>query len=201
MIAPWREWSDEDVERMLKLKSGGNSASQIAAAMGGMITRNAVVGKLHRLAKQGKAAITPPKPAPAPKPAALKQPYLSETKPAAKLIDVSLSNIHFTERGRTYNKCAPSNFAPRARAKPKPLHEPKPLRVALMDLTSKTCRWPIGEVGAADFCFCGHPPSLRYGAAGPYCEYHERAAYAPLQERKAKAPGYPALPNFSGLPK
>jgi GcrA cell cycle regulator len=47
-------WTDERVELLRKLWSDGLSASQIAAELGG-ITRNAVIGKVHRLGLSGRA--------------------------------------------------------------------------------------------------------------------------------------------------
>ena len=47
-------WTDERVELLKKLWSDGLSASQIAAELGG-ITRNAVIGKVHRLGLSGRA--------------------------------------------------------------------------------------------------------------------------------------------------
>ena len=49
-------WTDERVELLKKLWSDGLSASQIAAELGG-ITRNAVIGKVHRLGLSGRASI------------------------------------------------------------------------------------------------------------------------------------------------
>jgi GcrA cell cycle regulator len=45
--------------------------------------------------------------------------------------------------------------------------------VSLMELTNDTCRWPIGDVGAADFHFCGHPPKKD----APYRDSHCAVAY------------------------
>ena len=53
-------WTDERVEQLKKLWSDGLSASQIAAELGN-VTRNAVIGKVHRLGLSGRAA--PSKPA------------------------------------------------------------------------------------------------------------------------------------------
>lgn len=185
----WVPWTDARIEQLLKLTREGQSALQIACAMGGGITRNAVIGKWHRMGKQGHHIIKPPKREAPAKPVEIKQAWLSEKPATPKLsLDVSLANIHFTDRGRTYNKCAPSKFAP-ASAKAsagRPLKEPEPLRVTLMELSGKTCKWPIGDVGAADFCFCGHLPAPRLRETGPnppYCEYHTRRSIAPPQDR------------------
>ena len=57
---------------------------------------------------------------------------------------------------------------------------PKGGRVTILHLSDKTCKWPIGDPGHEEFCFCGHGP--REGS--PYCEYHARLAYQPLQDRR-----------------
>ena len=85
----------------------------------------------------------------------------------------------------------------RAEAAPRPaaLPEPEPLRlvdlpkggrVTILHLSDKTCKWPIGDPGQEDFCFCGHGP--REGS--PYCEYHARLAYQPLQDRRNRRPAF-----------
>jgi GcrA cell cycle regulator len=48
-------WTDERVETLSKLWGEGLSASQIASALGGGVTRNAVIGKVHRLGLSGRA--------------------------------------------------------------------------------------------------------------------------------------------------
>ena len=84
----------------------------------------------------------------------------------------------------------------RAEAQPRQaaLPEPQPVRlvdlakggrITILHLSDKTCKWPIGDPGAEDFCFCGHGP--RDGS--PYCEYHARLAYQPLQDRRNRTDG------------
>lgn len=48
--------------------------------------------------------------------------------------------------------------------------------VTLVDLTSRHCKWPIGDPATEDFYFCGQPPIL----GRPYCEAHCRKAYTPM---------------------
>src|SRR6185503_18971360 len=64
-------WTDERVELLRKLWQDGLSASQIAGELGNGITRNAVIGKVHRLGMSGR--VKPPSAATArpraPKPA------------------------------------------------------------------------------------------------------------------------------------
>lgn len=53
--------------------------------------------------------------------------------------------------------------------------------VTLMTLTSRTCRWPIGDPATPEFHFCGHKPKL----GSSYCEAHALRAYQPAQVRAA----------------
>ena len=50
-------WTEDRVELLGRLWGEGLSASQIAAALGGGVTRNAVIGKVHRLGLAGRAAL------------------------------------------------------------------------------------------------------------------------------------------------
>jgi hypothetical protein len=62
-----------------------------------------------------------------------------------------------------------------------PVAAPRPPRrgVTLLQLTSRTCRWPIGDPKKEDFCFCGATTPV-WGR--PYCELHLGVAYhAPAQ--------------------
>ena len=73
---------------------------------------------------------------------------------------------------------------------PLPEVEPEPIRLvevpsgeqrcSIMHLSDRTCRWPIGDPTSENFCFCGSSPRER----APYCEYHARIAYQPLQDRR-----------------
>ena len=47
-------WTDERVETLKKMWGEGQSASQIAKELGG-VTRNAVIGKVHRLGLSNRA--------------------------------------------------------------------------------------------------------------------------------------------------
>ena len=159
-------WTDERVEMLKKLWTDGLSASQIAAELGG-ITRNAVIGKVHRLGLSGRAkspssaAPRPRKPRPThmmriPRPAmrgntALAQAYDYEVEPEPELVE---------------------NIIPIGQRK------------SLLELTEETCRWPIGDPGAADFFFCGGQAV----ASGPYCGYHSRVAYQPANLRRDRRP-------------
>jgi GcrA cell cycle regulator len=62
-------WTDERVDTLRELWGSGKSASEIAAILGDNITRNAVIGKAHRLGLSGRPSPIRRKPAaPAPVP-------------------------------------------------------------------------------------------------------------------------------------
>jgi GcrA cell cycle regulator len=162
-------WTDERVETLKKLWGEGLSASQIATEIGGGITRNAVIGKVHRLGLSGrgkakaapparpkaKAAPAPSAPAPAPRPAAIVAP-----PPAALAIEAA-------------PEPAPVAVADEVGL---PLSE----RVTIMDLRESMCRWPMGDPTKPEFRFCG----ARSVTGLPYCSHHAQVAYQPVADRK-----------------
>ncbi len=131
-------WTDERVETLKKLWTDGLSASQIAAELGG-ITRNAVIGKVHRLGMSGRAK-SPSSAAPRPRKAG----------PHSQMLRVSRPSM----RGNTALAHA---YELEAEAEPELIDNVIPLgqRRTLLELTEETCRWPIGDPGSADFFFCG----------------------------------------------
>lgn len=52
----------------------------------------------------------------------------------------------------------------------------------LLDLTARTCRWPLGEPGSSDFQYCGGPAEIKK----PYCPHHTMRATAPKIIRAPK---------------
>jgi GcrA cell cycle regulator len=154
-------WTDERVELLKKLWSDGLSASQIAAELGG-ITRNAVIGKVHRLGLSGRA-----------KSASSSAPRVR--KPRSHMLRVARPAM----RG---------NSALALAYELEPIQEPELIdniipmgqRRTLLELSDATCRWPIGDPASADFFFCGGAPLNGL----PYCAYHSRVAYQPATERR-----------------
>ena len=171
------QWSEDRVSTLKQLWADGLSASQIAARLGMGVTRNAVIGKVHRLNLAGRA--TPQRAA---QPRTPRKASREPSAPGARAPSMP------TAGATALKPFAQVNAAPRAMTLP----EPKPLRlvdsardgrVTILHLTEKTCKWPIGDPMRDDFCFCGHGP--RDGS--PYCEYHARMAYQPPQSRIRRA--------------
>ncbi|CAN5166052.1 GcrA family cell cycle regulator [soil metagenome] len=157
-------WTDERVELLKKLWTDGLSASQIAAQLGG-VTRNAVIGKVHRLSLSGRAKPASSNPRPRRPRAA------SPHRPARHFI-----------AGNTALKTH-AHPAPRRLPSPVPIEDivvPISLNVSLLALTDAMCKWPIGDPSADGFHFCGH----RSWNSMPYCEYHSRVAYQPVDRRR-----------------
>jgi GcrA cell cycle regulator len=162
-------WSDERVELLKKLWGDGLSASQIAAQLGG-VTRNAVIGKVHRLGLSGRTK-TQSAPARSNRP---KTRATSTPRPAIQPLVFGNTALKQDARPEPAPVVVPVSA-------PIPFPAPSPeQRVTILQLTEKTCRWPEGDPASAEFRFCG---SL--SATGlPYCAYHCAIAYQPSQERK-----------------
>jgi len=162
-------WTEERVALLTKLWADGLSASQIAAELGG-ITRNAVIGKVHRLGLSGRAK-SPSSSVPRPR------------KPRAPgMMRVPRAHI----RGNT---ALAYDYA--AEPEPELIEIPIEQRKNLLQLTEATCHWPVGDPGSQDFFFCGGDAIEN----SPYCSYHSRVAYQPASERRRERQNRPPFRN------
>jgi GcrA cell cycle regulator len=160
-------WTEERVEQLKKLWADGLSASQIAAQLGN-ITRNAVIGKVHRLGLSGRAK-SPSSSAPRPR----------KPRSASHMLRISRPSM----RGNTALAHA---YEMELEPDPVPYDNVIPIgqRRTLLELNEDTCRWPIGDPGSAEFFFCGGNTVTSL----PYCAYHSRVAYQPAGSRRHRAP-------------
>jgi GcrA cell cycle regulator len=175
----WRSkmsWTEERVELLRKLWGDGLSASQVAAELGPGITRNAVIGKIHRLglAERAKTAAAP-RPRSAVKGAAARQPAPAQIVAAA----APRAGGHAVH-GNVALAYAPQAMVV-ARVAPEDVVIPLSERVTLMELRESMCRWPMGDPTTPEFRFCGAKSPI---GAGPYCAHHSRVAYQPAQDRR-----------------
>jgi GcrA cell cycle regulator len=157
-------WTDERVELLKKLWSEGLSASQIAGRIGS-VSRNAVIGKVHRLGLSGRATTS----------------RMKTHRPRTRIANPKRAvKPRFATPGnpivRALYSAEPETVQPVVEELVIPLAE----RKSIQTLTECSCRWPIGDPQAADFHFCGRNkvPSL------PYCEVHARRAFQPAQPRR-----------------
>lgn len=161
-------WTVDRIETLRKLWADGLSASQIATALGG-ITRNAVIGKIHRLGLSGRVkapprAQAPRRPAAPPRPA--QQPRaMAAAAAVVRVVERPLPALQPQAQPQTI-----ADVVPFARG------------VTLLDLGPQQCRWPIGDPGGSDFKFCG----ARTGPAETYCCGHADLAF-PARQKKRKS--------------
>ena len=177
-------WTDERVELLSQLWMEGKSASQISAVLGAGLTRNAVIGKVHRLGLAGRAKTT------------------SSSSSTSSSSNAVRSSTPSTAR-RATPRAAPSGggggggarvvhgnnalqMLPDAVAEAQPVRieedvvVPMSLRVTIVELKESMCKWPLGDPTSSEFRYCGSPAP----GTGPYCTHHGKMAYQPMQDRR-----------------
>jgi GcrA cell cycle regulator len=214
-------WTEERIERLKKMWHEGATASQIADELGG-VSRNAVIGKAHRLGLEQRPSPVKPgeekeakKAAPAPvaaAPAKAKtEPPTASTAAAAPAAAGPSGQPRTPQRVPTaqdlqYRSIGPGGFirqgpgeqqAPIPPAPPRRLVPAKPSpevadKTSLLELNDRICKWPMGHPGEPDFHFCGEPANPGF----PYCVQHCGVAYQAQLPRRDRRPP-PPLP-FGG---
>ena len=212
-------WTEERIERLKRMWHDGATASQIADELGG-VSRNAVIGKAHRLgleqrpspvkpgeekeAKKAPPAASAPK-APSPK---ADVPRATSAAPAAAAAPQGTAAPPQRSSGPEiqYRSIGPGGFvrqgpgdqqAPIPPAPPRRLVPAKPSpevadKTSLLELNDRICKWPMGHPGEPDFHFCGEPANPGF----PYCVAHCGVAYQAQLPRRDRRPP-PPLP-FGG---
>ncbi len=180
-------WTDERVELLKKMWGEGQSASQIAKELGG-VTRNAVIGKVHRLGLSNRATASTAKTEVKEKPVAAKpkpEPKQSpKTEAARPATPMDRKPIHARKQIIPAGQPLPpqpsaNEISPEALAKVNEV-EKKSKKISLMELTERTCKWPVGDPATEEFWFCGLPVK----AGKPYCEAHVGVAFQPMSARR-----------------
>jgi GcrA cell cycle regulator len=171
-------WTDDRVEQLKKMWLDGLSASQIANELANGITRNAVIGKVHRLGLSGRVK------SPVVAPARARPKTKAETETTESI--VAQPGVQGHAQGHVHGNLAVA-MAPMPLAAPAPRSSgdevviPMSQRVSIMELRESMCRWPLGDPTSPDFRYCGSKMQV---GLGPYCTYHARIAYQPAQERR-----------------
>ncbi|MEM1351305.1 MAG: GcrA family cell cycle regulator [Pseudomonadota bacterium] len=180
-------WTDERVELLKKMWSEGQSASQIAKELGG-VTRNAVIGKVHRLGLSNRAASTTKSDTKSKTTARVEAKPKTATKaaePETKTTEAQTpkpipARKQIIPAGQPLPPQPSANeISPEALAKVSAI-EKKAKKLTLMELTERTCKWPVGDPATEDFWFCGLP--VQQGK--PYCEAHVGVAFQPMSSRR-----------------
>lgn len=170
-------WSEDRVEQLKKLWEAGLSASQIAAEIGA-VSRNAVIGKIHRLGLSGrtKGHETEPR-------ATKRKPRFVQPQPSHRVTALQQAIDEASNDRHAANLEAAAEFDPSA-ISVSDAEIPIDRRItSIVDLEETHCRWPIGEVGTPAFYFCGAGGRKLDGL--PYCARHCRVAYTSPAERRA----------------
>ena len=202
-------WTDERVKKLTLLWKSGNSASKIANELGEGVSRNAVIGKIHRLGLSERGSGS----------TANETKKLQNKISDKNSIDDQSSKIskfesnleQYTQkkgkkRGRKPSIKNPMNNENKSSIGPKPNGSSSPeiretdteidkvalenkleieknaKKLNLLELTEKTCKWPIGDPATSEFWFCGHPSEQ----GKPYCETHISIAFQPITTRREK---------------
>lgn len=172
-------WTDERIEQLKKLWGDGLSASQIAAELGS-VTRNAVIGKVHRLGLSGRAKSPTVQPQRARK-AVAAAPVVTSRAATASAQPQRASVATFVRGATALNaeQIMVADAAALPVTRPEDVVVAMSRRVSIMELREGVCRWPLGDPLQADFVYCGADCSL----GTPYCSFHSRVAYQPSDRR------------------
>jgi len=193
-------WSDERVAILKKMWLEGSSASEIAKELGN-ITRNAVIGKIHRLGMSNRDTNN------------LKSgSSTSNAKKSVRRGRPPKVNKEEKKRGRPHKLKDPGDFPGTLDLKEKSTIssakemrldenktkvasdlseetlqnilkvEMKSKKISLMELTERTCKWPIGDPATDTFWFCGHESE----PGKPYCKTHISIAFQPITQRRSR---------------
>jgi GcrA cell cycle regulator len=146
-------WNDERVELLKKFWAEGLSASQIASKMGG-VTRNAVIGKVHRLGLSGRAAPATPQ--------------------RGRAHDHDLEDMDGFADEPVMKPIIPE---PEFIA---PVILDGGDKATVATLKNNMCKWPVGDPARDDFHFCGQGAPT----GKSYCAYHARVAFQPATSKK-----------------
>ncbi|MDB2384156.1 GcrA cell cycle regulator [bacterium] len=175
-------WTDDRVATLKKLWLEGLSASQIATELGEGVTRNAVIGKVHRLKLSGRAkpATSTARPRTAARPSRRTSSggggshsttgatMRRRTTTTTSVVGATVMKHEVTEEVEVKVNSANEIFIPEGE------------RLTLLQLSEKTCKWPIGDPLLPDFHFCGRDSN----DDAPYCEFHSKKAYHQMDRRK-----------------
>src|SRR5690606_21939847 len=131
-----------------------------AALLGG-VSRNAVIGKVHRLklsarGRSGGAPSRQKKSTGSPSCASVRR--QRSVRSVATSIGATALKVQFEEEAVAYHHYRPVED----------VVVPISRNLKLIELTERTCKWPNGDPLSEDFSFCGNEA----GENGPYCTYH-----------------------------
>jgi GcrA cell cycle regulator len=153
-------WTEQKIQMLKDMWGNGFSASEIAKRLGGL-TRNAVIGKAHRLKLSGR-------PSPIKREDGSTTPAKNTGMTRATTKKVMLRPLPMPPAPPTNLRQTPAINRVSVEQEKRPATSVSPLKSG-----ERQCRWPIGDPRSADFRFCG---CLAHEGL-PYCTDHARMAY------------------------
>jgi GcrA cell cycle regulator len=154
-------WTPKKIKDLKRLVIEGFSANEIAGEIGA--TRNAVIGKIHRLGLITRKSRVTKKAAKVKKPKPVRMTKFSPPPPPRQAVTVT------------------PDPAPKAEnTAPVYVDTPVEQRKSIFELTVETCHWPVGTPGTDEFYYCGRKTVEQL----PYCPGHCRMAYLPATDRR-----------------
>jgi GcrA cell cycle regulator len=213
-------WTEERIDRLKAMWTEGATASQIADELGG-VSRNAVIGKAHRLGLEARpspvkageekerpapAAASAPAAKPAPVERAAPKPAAAATAAPERAAHPPRTPQRTPSENVQYRSIGPGGFIRQGPGDQQPPIPPAPPRrlvpakpspevadkTSLLELNDRICKWPMGHPGEPDFHFCGNAANPGF----PYCVQHCGVAYQAQLPRRDRRPP-PPLP-FGG---
>ena len=158
-------WTPEREEKLRELWKKGHSASQIASMIGDT-TRNAVIGKAHRLNLQSRAV----------------------SKRSTLKVDTENTDNNVKSEPKIQKLGRKARFKALLLDKTFEPEAPKKLE----ELTDETCKWPIGHPYEEKFYFCGRKPMEKF----PYCKLHVLYAFQPKNAKEEDIINEEDIPKF-----
>lgn len=162
------KWTDERVELLKRLWCEGKTAKEIAGALGEGVTRNAVIGKAHRLKLSGRVSPIQANSSPE------KEAAISNAKKTGKVLEAKktgqtapkrkVTTTQTEQRPIKISRTEVSVYAEKALGTP----------VKMIDMKDCMCKWPVGDPQEEGFHFCG---AKRGDNGSPYCDTHASIAY------------------------
>ncbi len=166
------KWTDDRVDLLKRLWGEGKTAKEIAHILGGGLTRNAVIGKAHRMKLSGRVS-------PIQQNKTVQQENAENSARAqGKLVDARSSGAK-PQKSKPVRSAANAQSTggahPPIKRKPVPaaVNKAQGTPTQLVDIKDRMCRWPIGDPKHDDFHFCGGDATPGI----PYCDVHAEVAY------------------------
>lgn len=185
-------WTKERMALLKKMWLQGKSAAEIAKKLGQGMTRNAVIGKAHRMGLSGGRPATPAKAAPVtavvakgkkgkivkPEPVAVVAKIPKGAVKGAKGKAAPLPVVISNKKSKEAEALEP---APLPASSKKQLTMKEANGITLLEVNDRVCRWPTGDPRDDGFYFCGR----NVHAGMPYCRDHAMQAYQSISRKPA----------------